>query len=321
MSTNIPTRYNALRSDVNPFPPPHKRLKYIDTNYPTGVNGLTTDILQHRNVTTHDGGQSNETVDITRYSRGQAAEGLTAGQLVFVDKQLNEIDSYMSLHEVNRILASFNDLHIRTIASKNGDPLSTHRNKLASTGAAIIEYICKRFNFIGILSSNDTPVGRLKGTKAINISVFGETRVFDYWSYGNQKKVRAYDSCYLVLRQVRADHNEFYQNAPHGNPHDAGFQPKKYDNKDYEVDVDTAIWQFVPVFNSRDVVTKEDMPELFNTEMFTSWRIGRIHEFPTLPASSASNSRDFRTTSKSALKTIHGSCHTTIQFKMNCKKL
>jgi len=318
MASNIPTRFDSLRADVNPFPPPHKRLKYIDTNYPTGVNGLTTDILQHRNVTTHDGGQSNETVDITRYSRGQAAEGLTAGQLVFRDNDRTEIESYMSIHEVNRILAGFDEAALeqkaRLDAQRGNTLLKTYARR-----QNVLKYICDRFKFVGILSSNDTPVGRLKGTKAINISVFGETRVFDYWSYGIDRKVRAYDTCYIALRMVESKRVELFRNEPHGEPGDSGFRPDYRDG--VPLAERTPIWQFVPVFNSDEALDDTDIFKPVLGAPWTYWRLGKMHEFPTLPGSNYSKSRDFRSTSRNAMNVLDGSQRTTIQFKMNCKKM
>lgn len=325
MSSRLPTRYDTLRSDVNPFPPPSKRLRYDTAGYPTSVGDLTTNILQHEGVTTYDGGQSNETVDITLSARSGKSDGLTAGQLVFIDTSVPDIDSVMGLQEVNRIIAGilsdkWDPLVMQFLRGVRRDP--TSESYMYLFREAQIRYIRSRFKFLGILSSNDSPVGRIRGTKAVNVSVWGDTRIFDYWSYGS-RKLRAFNSCYLALRAVKISPDDKYQHLPRHVGHDFGESPENVvPNANVYDDTSKIVWQYIPVFNDKEVLTKKEL-NLSPTENlypWCYWRLGKVHEFPTLPFSYLSDSRNFRSTSKSAATVVEGSHGQTIQFKLNCQK-
>jgi len=321
MSSRIPTRYDTLRSDVNPFPPPYKRLRTDAPGYPTNVAQLTTNILQHEGVTTHDGGQSNEAVDITLYSRSSKADGLSAGQLVFMDTNKTDIDSVVCIHEVNRELAGI--LHDRWaphIGRYTAGFLPALYPNL--TKGAQMQYILDRFKFVGIMSSNDTPVGRLRGTKAVNVTVWGDSRIFDYWSHGS-RKLRPFDSCYIVLRAVKISHDDKYQHIPNNVAYDYGESPERTVTASTNApDEEKIVWQFIPYFNNKETITKEELglSPAENRFPWFYWRLGKLHEFPTLPQSHLSDARTFRSTSKSAASVLAGSQGQTIQFKLNCQK-
>ena len=277
----------VMNNDTKDMAPDAKRIRAPDM----AVDPATGDLLAS-NVGA--GWVTNGTLTFGIHTRVPfSRELVNAGQVLFLDSRERDEGAIMSACMVNRWIMENTATTLqdrRELAPfMHGPPGS-----IETLVRAQQRYLLDRFKLQGVVQNLETLGGR--NTRVIECATFGKTMVFDYWSH-DANTSGAYDTCYFILKRVPLPRTARFQTQLRSSYRDSGTQlPNNWDERM------GLMWQIVPYFNNKRVPDAEVMywDENRGNRLGhargvpmrgTYWRLGYIHEDPTMDPVSMTRGR------------------------------
>lgn len=306
-------------SNINPYmdirAPPSKFPRADMGPYPGGVPEVTDRYISPAGrVNNTPGLRTNGSVRANVISKTLNQQYVNANQFAWMDVSKHNHPHLLNLQQLNHYLASkeFED-KLKSLSLRDFSATLDTRSRIKESQKSRFyqihnekSYILKRFKLFGVVSNLDindpslfshTPMQ--SNPRAVTMTVHGVCYVLDYWSK-KSNRLKAYDTCYFVLKKIDIDEDTKYQSLISSTTVDTGITN--------DLRKKTKVWQVVPVHNSlSSLPVKEYSWENKNkvTEFGTYWKVGHIHEYPDLGHPSLFEKRNDFTVSRD-MSSLHG---------------
>lgn len=295
---SLPNHSSSISSTMDPRAPSSQYIRSDMGPYPGGMPGITPNYINNdKRINKTVGWRTNGAIRTTIQTRTRDQNFINVNQFAFIDTRIPNRPQLLNVQQLNWwLLTEFPQLLINNPMLLNEWAVKDRKKDYVNQEQAEKAYIMNTFKLYGVVvnrdvdNSDELPVER--GPRAFTCTVKGVCNVLDYWSTGT-RALRAYDSCYFVLKKVLVKPDAKYQSRLTTKFHNTGSPVPARWNPLGEM-----VWQVVP-WNTPDsfipveayswtdkiaTATASGAKVLVDGTKHIGgyWKLGRIHEYPDI---------------------------------------